>query len=629
MNIFSLLFFLLGVVSAGLFAIGMDPYSCGIPLCFVGAALVFSCYRGDFAWIKTWAAWIVLLAAGYFAVRMWQSPIQDFGRSDGLLLAGALGAFVWTMSQKYSLLRWLIFVLWGLLIANVIVAMVQAYIDVDFYLFYAKRATLTFPSGLYLHYNHFANFLLGVGLLSLGMAFDSVRSIALRVTALIMYFAAVYGIVLSNSRGAMLGLGCGSAFCVVGWLSNLLRRKVSWAGIALVIATLLAPLVVTGAWHLGSKTLENRQEGDSGRLEFASMALDLIAERPLWGGGSRAFFFDSVKKWNPKEMYVGTGEIEYVHNEYLQTAVDYGLVGALLLFVVFCFALFRGMTYLAMADNDQSGDSGFALGAMGALVAMGVQAFFSFVYHVLPDVMLMSVCLALLLRQPWVLSLECPEVGGYQRRGWLMPVLVVFVGAALIGFSARDGIAWCILQPRFEKSRTSAQRIIALDSALKVRPDFRVLSDMSEAIIKSYSEEESSTEERKQLVEKAISVQQEVVKRAPQSYQGRVNLALMYDAIGRYEEAAPIYEQIVDDLDPRERFYGTRHHYTSHLLSRAHMVWRKREPERALVLFLRAREQAGRIQHGYEGTNLPAIKEEIEKCIKFLEGANIQPREHD
>jgi hypothetical protein len=60
-------------------------------------------------------------------------------------------------------------------------------------------------------------------------------------------------------------------------------------------------------------------------------------------------------------------------------------------------------------------------------------------------------------------------------------------------------------------------------------------------------------------------------------------------------------------------------------LARAKAVWRKREPERALILLLRAREQFGLIKNSSQSSNFLALKEEIEKSITFLDGANIKP----
>jgi O-antigen ligase len=511
-----------------------------------------------------------------------------------------------------------------LLLANICVAMVQAYVDVHFYPIYSERAAITYPSGLYLQYNHFANFMLGIGLLSLGIAFDSDRGRLMRIVSWVMYFIALYGVVLSNSRGAIFGLGGGTVVACLGWLMSLWRRKVSWAGMALVISIALAPILLASAWQLGERAIARRGMVDGCRLELAGMALDMIVEKPLWGGGSRSFFFDSLTKWDIKEMYLGPVEVQYVHNEYLQAAVDYGLVGAGLLLAIFSLTFFRGVAFLSMSQKNDGGDTGYVIGSIAALVGMGVQAFFSFVYHVLPDVMLMGLCLALLFRQPWVLS--SVEVTTESRRSRIMPAFSLMMGVGIICFAGRDAVVGFILRPRPESSKMSLEeKIIDLQAAAKVCPDFRVMGDLSRAMLALNEEKNLSPEERKTLLEELIILQQALVQRVPQSYEARLNLAILYDATARFEQSAPLYEQIVNDNIVIEVIYGIRYHYTRHLLARAKAVWRKREPERALILLLRAREQFGLIKNSSQSSNFLALKEEIEKSITFLDGANIKP----
>ena len=627
MNALSIALFLLGLAAAFLFAIGMDPYSCGIPLCLIGAAVICSCYRADFSWAKSWMTFIVFLTVGYFAYRMSQSSVQDFGRSDGLLLAGVIGAYWWTMSQKIPSLKWVIFLLWGVLIANIAVAAVQAYVDVNFYPIYGERATLFYPSGLYLHYNHFANFMIGIGLLSFGLALDGERKRMVRIVALLMFGLAVYGVVLSNSRGAIFGLGAGTVVACLGWLMSLWRRKVAWAGMAMVTAVALSPLLMAAVWYLGETAIVRRGMADGCRLQLAGMSFDMIVEKPLWGGGSRSFFFDSLTKWDIQEMYLGAVELQYIHNEYLQAAVDYGLVGAALLLVIFCATFFRGVAFLTMSQKNDGGDNGFVIGSIAALVGMGVQAFFSFVYHVLPDLMLMSICIALIIRQPWVFA-KNEAMSNLRSRNWLMSSLAVLLGFGMIAFAARDGAAWYILRPQPEQAnQLIEEKISSLKQALRVRPDFRVMSDLTKLMCEMTADEQMTFEQRKKIVEEAIVIQNELVRLVPQSYQARLNLALMYDSAARYDESAPIYKPILDDNLIIEVVYGFRYHYARHLFGRAHLIWRKRDPERALAYFHQARTVAAEVKHAEHRADTAALVLEIEKCIKFLEGANIKPAE--
>jgi len=628
MNIFSLVFFLLGILGAGLFAIGMDPYSCGVPLLLMAVAVAFGAWRRDASVKIGWVTGLIAVTVVYYAVRMFYSPIADFARSDALLLTGVVLAFWWSLSNgvKNSFVVWL-GALWVIAIANVAVAMVQAYQDVNFYPIYGERATLDFPSGLYLHYNHFSNFLLGVGMLSFGFGIAGRMKRWTRLACLLMYGICCYGIYLAHSRGAWLGLGCGSALVVVGWLANLWRCKTSWAGVALIVATVLAPMVITGAWHVGSSAVSNRNTGDSGRLEFASIAVDLIQEKPIWGGGSRSYFFDSFEKWNPKELWVGSGDIQYVHNEYLQAAVDYGLVGMVLVLLIFLIVTFRGVVLLTISDAKAESNPGIVLGTMSALFAMGVQAFFSFVYHVLPDVILMGCCVGWLVRQPWALDHKQKAIQAGSRISWRYGAVGVMLAIAAVLVSARDAAGWLALYQRMDFKRASSEeRIARYKRAIAVRPDFRVISAMTKVMVQMNHSTDDSLEVKRTRLESAIAWQELSHKRCPNSYLESLNLALMYDAAGRLAESEPLYEKVLKVLGPREMFYGAHYFFARHLAARANVVWRQREPEKALVLFMRAKEEMAKSQSaGYFKQSDPNVKLMIEKSITFLQTANIKP----
>lgn len=628
MKALTIVFFLLGLLAAFLFATGMDPYSCGIPLALIGCGLVCTSHRGDFAWAKSWMSFMVLLAVGYFAWRMHGSPVQDFGRSDGLLLAGVFGSYWWTMSQKSSSLKWVVFLLWGLLLANLGSALVQVYGDNSFDLIFGQRANRGYPSGLYRHYNHFANFMLGTGLLSFGLALDGGVKRQMRICAWLMFGLSIYGVVLSHSRGATFGLGIGILVALLAWLLSLRRRKVSWAGPAVVFSVALCPLVVAGLWYFGDMAVARRGMWDGCRMQFAGMAIDLIVDKPFLGGGSRSFFFDCYEKWDPNH-FIYISEPQYVHNEFLQAAVDYGLIGAGLLLVLFSATIFRGVTFLAMTHDSDGGDTGSVIGSIAALVAMGVQAFFSFVYHVLPDVMLMSFCLASILRQPWLFSGNERAFVGF-KRNWAMSVLTVLLGCGIIGFAARDGAAWLALRPTEEnKPQPIGEKISRMKHALTLRPDFRMMGELSKLMSDRAAESHVSPEERAQLLEEAMVIQSQLVSRVPQSYVALLNLALLYDAVGRHELSAPIYESQLEDSVIYEIVYGFRFYHALHLLARGHVAWRDREPETALTYFLKARGIAKEIRHNANGPQARALVLEIEKCIKFLEGSDIKPLEND
>jgi O-antigen ligase len=607
--------FVCGFWLAGALAVGLDPYVCGIPLLFLAASSVSGAMQKP---SHIFSAWGILVAAvvGYFVIRMWYSPCADFARSDGLLLAGCVLGALWAagVSQR-SLHMTLLVALGVLVVANIGIAFAQR-ANINFYPIYVERATITFPSGLYSHYNHFANFLLGAGLFSLGMALMSSSERWMRCCFALIYVLSVAGCVMSNSRGAYLGLGCGTGVILSGWLCDLWRRKHPWAGMALVIAAVVTPIAIIGVWNIGSKMLAHRQGGDSGRLEFASIAMELIGDKPLMGGGSRSFFLDYVRKWNPDELWTGSGDIEYVHNEYLQAAVDYGLLGAGLLLVLFLAAFFRGVACLTVVGTKDRSE-GEMLGSMGALVGMGVQAFFSFIYHVLPDVILMGCFLSLLLLRGESAELTKGSVITKRFVGMALAIIVASVAFA-------DARAWWLMKPGIAHQDSSATRADTFERALAIRPDFRLYADAAKHLIKMNAADLDQEKNRKRA-KKALEYQLNTVERSPGNLMQELNLALIYDSLQMYDDAQTIYEKIVEPLMPRESFYGARYHYATHLKLHASSLWLAREPEKALALFLRSKEELERVSDGYyvDGDYLQ-MKADLENNIDLLKGAKVE-----
>jgi O-antigen ligase len=109
----------------------------------------------------------------------------------------------------------------------------------------------------------------------------------------------------------------------------------------------------------------------SGRSGAIQAALHLVAQRPLVGTGiGQARFL-----WATPD---GNGQIAlYVHNEYLQTLVDLGAIGAallLLLFIAIAVTIHRGRAF--------GHRPGIRAGALAALAAFAVHSGVDFLWHI-------------------------------------------------------------------------------------------------------------------------------------------------------------------------------------------------------------------------------------------------------
>ncbi|OYV06366.1 MAG: hypothetical protein CFE26_06675 [Verrucomicrobiales bacterium VVV1] len=607
--------------SSGLIALAMVPVlMAGV---FVSRPERRSIYLGGLICVTgVYVAWVAS-----------RSAVIDYGRSDGLLLGCGLAACSWSgwLVQR-SAHRVAVGGLGLLALANVAVAVVQ-WKNPSYTPVFAGRETFSLPSGFYGHYNHFANFLLGSGFLAAGCAIMPGGRRWSRIGWAAVAFSSAGGIALSQSRGAVLAVGMGLAVLLICWLLDLKRRKVRWFGIAAISTMVLLPASGFGAWWVAKMVLaergvqadSSRMLEDSGRLDFASIAVELASDHPLTGGGSRSFSYEVFAKWDPKEMWVGSGDIDMVHNELLQAATDYGWIGlGLVILLLFSLAI-RGLMCLTVetSKGEIAADAGLTAGALAAIAAVMVQGMFSFVFHMVPDVIVLGLAIGIISAQPWAFS---PKSGG--RRGWQRPApwmgATLAVVLALVGW--RDAAAWRLVgRPGAQGNSSDAeQRYEALQQALALRPDFR----LEQASVLAAGELAKSDPDPVRGVwpMRVLDHQRSVVGRHPWNHASGLGLARQLDELGQFREADEHYRLLLPLLDTREMYYHGRFAYGSHAFRRAYALWQARRPSEAMAWALEARKQmeASRRNAWFDADRSAELKK-LDDFIKWLEGARVAP----
>jgi O-antigen ligase len=154
----------------------------------------------------------------------------------------------------------------------------------------------------------------------------------------------IAGVLLTGSRGAMLGL----LVVVALYLGQ--RRKIgTFLGAVLIGAVVLmaAPAAVTDRLTLGLSELSSTEDGDfvrpgdqltSGRFYLAQRLLPEVMNHPLLGNGMGS------TRWS--EYAKDGGQIAHPHNMYLTALLDLGVVGSLgvAAFCVYVLRLMRGLS---------------------------------------------------------------------------------------------------------------------------------------------------------------------------------------------------------------------------------------------------------------------------------------------
>ena len=387
------LFLLMLPATAGMWALGSTRvwgYAPGLALSFLGSLLVLVrpwIFRGTPCgrvppgfW--GWAALVLMVA-----VRVPASAVPIEGRWEALRWACLLAA-AWSwmqMGARAHRWKWLLGVLLMAVALAGLYAMVQ---HVN-----GSRQVLWMPkpeqyelraSGTYLCPNHFANMLAMLLPLAVVLLFLREAGFPLRLMAL--YYLAVAAPVLywTQSRSGWLGAlaGVGVTLTLLAW-----RKSRAWLLAALVALPLLAGAGGWVAWktlpavrqRVGA-VLEDPEKAGGIRMQMWRDVPAMVRDRPVWGHGGGSF----VWIYPPYQVHVKEHLLwDYLHNDYLQLAVEYGLAGLALALGVLAWALAGMVRGVLRARSAEA--AGLLAAAGGGLAGSLVHACFDFNFHIFPN----------------------------------------------------------------------------------------------------------------------------------------------------------------------------------------------------------------------------------------------------
>lgn len=229
--------------------------------------------------------------------------------------------------------------------------------------------------------------------LSLGLLCQPKQKI--RACGLFLLMVCLTGVILSGSRMGLLALlALSVTFALIarrqwpyGWKLPLIGLTIFIAGLA------LRPLLIANA--IDSVTgfaeiIRNPTTGSGGRPDFWADILQLIMVRPWLGYGTATFPYVFAQAVQPNHITVALT----AHNDFLQVALETGIVGALL---YLGFALILGVgTFSALRPIPPlNANARITLAsANAALLALGLQAQVEFMIGVLPLLVVFGLALA-------------------------------------------------------------------------------------------------------------------------------------------------------------------------------------------------------------------------------------------
>jgi hypothetical protein len=426
-------------------------------------------------------------------------------------------------------------------------------------------------SGTFYSPNHAACFLAMVLPLALSFTLTGRFGHLMRVVlgyASVVIFA---GLTVTFSRGGWVAAAASLAVLFY-WL---VRQRDFWkqAVLLLVLMGLVFGVALTRA-RMSSERHERftlARQFEDVRFRLWDPAWHMWQEH-LWFGVGPNHFDTRFRAYRPVEVEL-QGRPDRVHNDYLNTLVDWGLAGGVLVlacWAVFYFQVFHGWKNVLRSQNDlgnrHSNRTSFVLGGSLGLLAVLVHSFTDFNLHI-PAIALLTVTLMGLVTGYYRFSSERYwHTVRWPLRCVILPVLAA--GLAYLGWQSWRRTAECVHLARLaevnrairRESATATQerlgelgrrQVAALEAAAAAEPaNFETAYELGEALrLQSFVGQPGY----EALGEKALSWFQTAIALNPYSPLPELGRGMVLHWLKRAGEAGPAFDR-ARRLDPNGYF---------------------------------------------------------------------------
>lgn len=335
--------------------------------------------------------WVVFVLLLYVVTRAYFSPVTYYSKLD--ISLALLGGSIWLglpLLIGRSLLldtfkKGLLVVFFTVFLANLLGSIYQLTFDKSWGLFVTRsEVAQNFISGVFSHYNYFSNFAMTSVFVGVAGAISMSSNNGWRKLCWAMIVGNIGLLFLANSRGAFVAIALATLVIVMLIAGSLRYSENKKRVLGLYLGAMILALVglIWGA-TLGEERGWLSKGGivvDNGRQMSSAIAVDQIFEYPWVGAGSRSFEWKSIELW-PDDLWQGTKNLDYVHNEYFQMAAEYGAIGLIGL-LVSLLGVVGILFYRVCIRSSSISSNAWGLSSVAALIGFGVQCFFSFPAHI-------------------------------------------------------------------------------------------------------------------------------------------------------------------------------------------------------------------------------------------------------
>lgn len=577
MPVVTSIFLLLSLVLAALIGPQMRAWSWGPAMLALGFAAICSIpvlWRKECRLPSIGTTVFGILLIAWFSWRAWNSPVAEFAHADMLLLASAVAAFISIRAIQRSAAaeRVLMWGIAGLLLASVLVVWKQS-VDAEFVPLFRNRLTSK-PAAFAGHYNEGANFLIATSLLLFASALFGKHATWTRILWLLIAASGMAAVYFTRSRGGVFGLTVGIAATYVLALLTGIKSKAKWVRPALITV----PFIVIGIvcfliWGLDS-TQRSRSGGkygieqlvdDPSRLSIYSMTYACIANHPLAGGGSRSFSWEAFEAWQAQEHGLATHLPDLTHNELLQTATDYGLIGLALILALLGIFTTSACIRCAFENSVRSAVAADAwrIGGVAAMAGMLIQSSFSFVFHLLPGVLLLGICLG----RAGTTAISEHLKKSHAVTATLLSLLTMACVVLLISWGWKGALVTRHLWPLYFKGTpnpVTEERIDAFTKAIEIWPNANSYLNRAR-LLQNASNEEGDRNISRHLQEAALGDYLSAAKLHRMDPVPAINAAIILSRLGNDAEAERWYDTSIKLQGNMEPAFQSHYHYADHL----------------------------------------------------------------
>ena len=512
---------------------------------------------------------------GYILIRALFSP-DYFARPDLFSVAGALvvyGLSVTVFSSSSA--RLTIFsslLVFGLV--HVLIGVIQFTRGDNFMLIsflqrvdYEQRA-----SGFFVCPNHLAGLLEVLGIFGVSLVCWSRWPLWSKL--LVGYATGVcyLGLALTGSRGGY--LSAGASLLVFGFLSLIVIRSAlpgRWLKFGVIGLIVLVSLLASGGLMINQNGFLRARAGNivepnNPRIDLWRAALQQWQLEPVFGTGSGTYRFYG-RQFRTERMQNDPVD---VHNDYLHLLCEYGLVGAvgfLLFFSAHVRQGWRNLRRLALRTagslgGPQSNRLALNIAALAALCAYVVHSVVDFNLHIPANAALLAFVFAIIANPGRSTKSSDPRPALKFIPGVAVPVLGLVLLVQCVRFFPGEYYA--------EEARTAlrdekpdASILSATKALFYERQNPEIFFHLGRALM-ARAHQSDQAADRQGFFQGAAEAFQEAHRLAPLDGTYPLNLAFVYDEMGRFADAERVYA-VARERDPRSRAVSQL--YQAHLES--------------------------------------------------------------